>query len=606
MSFLFSLKNISKSYGDDTLFTGLSIDFKPYEQLGLIGMNGSGKSTLLKIIAGQTDPDQGEVITQKGLRFIYLPQEDCLNPEYTIEQVLYNETKKFGFDDKHQHKIIRKALGQGNFPDISIHVKSLSGGWKKKLAITCALCCQPDVLLLDEPTNHLDIKGILWLENILKNAGFSFICVSHDRAFLENICRNTMEIGKFYPDGYFRINGSYRKFKKEKEKFLAARQKQQSSLKTRVKREEQWLSQGPKARTTKAKYRIEQAKQLKAQLQILKTQNRICAAPEMDFTATGRQTKKLLRAFNLKKSMGTRILFSDLSFEMGPGFCLGIAGDNGSGKSTLMSILEKKIQPDEGKVEWAQELKTAVFDQTRSALEPEMPLKQALNPAGGDSVNYRGRSIHIVSWAKQFLFMPDQLEMPVKNLSGGEKARILIANLMLSPCDILFLDEPANDLDIISLEVLEDSIRKFAGAVVIVSHDRYLMDRVCNTILYLDPESSGTFFKDFSQIIKFRQALHNKSGKTPKNHKPKQKKKKSSGKIFSYKDKYELDHIEDKISNAEKLVNLLTDKIQLPEIINNPEKMSLHCSELKQAQEKLDALYERWEELEKKKSEASG
>ncbi len=606
MSFLFSLKNISKSYGDDTLFTGLSVDFKADEQLGLTGMNGSGKSTLLRIIAGRTDPDEGEVIVQKDLRFIYLPQEDCLNPDYTIEQILYKETEKFGFDDRHQHKIIRKALGQGGFPDISMRVKALSGGWKKKLAITCALCCQPDVLLLDEPTNHLDIKGILWLEQIMKNADFSFICVSHDRAFLENTCKNTMEIGKFYPDGYFKINGSYEKFKKEKKKFLAARQKQQSSLKTRVKREEQWLHQGAKARTTKAKYRIEQAKQLKAQLQILKAQNRICAAPEIDFNATGRQTKKLLRAFNLKKTMETRLLFSDLNFEIGPGFCLGIAGDNGSGKSTLMSILEKKIQPDEGKVVWAQDLKTAVFDQTRSALDPELTLKQALNPAGGDSVNYRGRSIHIVSWAKQFLFMPDQLEMPVKNLSGGEKARILIANLMLRPCDILFLDEPANDLDIISLEVLEDSIKNFAGAVVIVSHDRYLMDRVCNTILYLDPGTSGRFFKDFSQIMKFRQSLHEKPGKAQKLKKNRQKKKSTSEKIFSYKDKYELDHIEDTISEAEDLVNSLSDKIQIPEIMNNPEKMSHYCSELKQAQEKLDTLYERWEELEKKKAQASG
>ncbi|MBU8847980.1 MAG: ABC-F family ATP-binding cassette domain-containing protein [Desulfobacterales bacterium] len=602
MNLVFSLKNVSKTYGDDTLFHDLSIDFKLNEQLGLIGMNGSGKSTLLKLIAGKIEPDTGELITKTGLRFIYLPQEDRLNPDQTVEQLLYDSSKDSPFDDREHHKIVQTSLGKGGFEDADMRVKNLSGGWKKKLAVTRALCFKPDILLLDEPTNHLDINGILWLEDILKSAPFSFIVVSHDRTFLENVCFNVMEIAKYYPEGYFKIAGQYKKFEKERKKFLLGQQKKQASLSSKMRREDEWLRQGPKARTTKAKYRIEQAQKLRMELLALKDRNKNTAIVDIDFHATGRQTKKLLRACHLKKSINKKELFSDISFELGPGICLGVVGENGSGKSTFLSILEKKILPDEGNVQWAENLKIAVFDQDRSRLNSglnlKLTLKEALNPGGGDSVNYKGRSIHIVTWAKRFLFMPDQLDMPVKRLSGGEKARIIIANIMLSPCDILLLDEPTNDLDILSLEVLEDSIRQFPGAVVIVSHDRFLMDRVCHRILYLDPDSKAKFFKDFNQILNHRLTLLEKPQKTKKTSRQKSKPPLS----FSYKDKYELDHIEEKILEAEDEVQLFSDKIQEPEIMNTPEKMKHYCSVLKQAQEKVHHLYERWEYLDEKKN----
>ncbi|MBW2655906.1 MAG: ABC-F family ATP-binding cassette domain-containing protein, partial [Deltaproteobacteria bacterium] len=569
MSHIFSLKNVSKTYGDDTLFHDLSFDFKLKEQIGLIGMNGSGKSTLLKIIANEIEPDTGELITNTGLRFIYLPQEDHLDSDQTVEQLLYDSSKGSPFDDRERHKIVQKSLGKGEFENINMPVGNLSGGWKKKLAITRALCCKPDILLLDEPTNHLDINGILWLEELLKSAQFSFIVVSHDRTFLENVCLNVMEIAKYYPEGYFKITGQYKKFEKERKKFLISQQNKQASLSSKMRREDEWLRQGPKARSTKAKYRIEQAQKLRTELFSVKDRNKNTAKMDIDFHATGRQTKKLLRAHYLKKSVEGKELFSDISFELGPGVCLGVVGKNGSGKSTFLSILEKKTLPDEGKIQWAENLKIAVFDQHRSNLNLTLTLKEALNPGGGDSVNYKDRSIHIVTWAKRFLFMPDQLDMPVKRLSGGEKARIILANIMLSPCDVLLLDEPTNDLDILSLEVLEDSIRQFPGAVVIVSHDRFLMDNVCHRILYLDPDSDAKFFKDFNQILNHRLTLLEK----PRKIKKASRKKANPPLSFSYKDQYELDHIEEKILDAETEVQSLSDKIQSPEIISIPEKM---------------------------------
>ncbi|MBT6339896.1 MAG: ABC-F family ATP-binding cassette domain-containing protein [Desulfobacula sp.] len=606
MSLVFSLKNVSKTYGDDTLFQDLSIDFKLNEQLGLIGMNGSGKSTFLKLIANIAKPDTGTLITKTGLRVIYLSQEDQLNPDQTVEQILYDSIKNSLFDEKKRHKIVQTSLGKGGFTDANVKSKTLSGGWAKKLAITRALCSQPDILLLDEPTNHLDINGILWLEEILKTARFSFIVVSHDRAFLENICSNVMEIGKYYPSGYFKIQGRYKTFEKERHKFLIAQKKKQSSLSSKMRREDDWLKQGAKARSTKAKYRIEQAQNLKIELHTLKDQNKKTATMDIDFQATGRQTKKLLGVRHLAKNIKGKKLFSDITFEIGPGFCLGIVGENGTGKSTLLSILEKKTLPDVGKVKWAENLKISIFDQNRSTLNPELTLKQALNPGGGDSVNYNDRSIHIVTWAKRFLFMPDQLDMPVKSLSGGEKARIILANIMLTPCDLLLLDEPTNDLDILSLEVLEDSIRQFPGAVIIVSHDRYLMDKVCHKILYLDPNADAKFFKDFHQILNFRKTLSEKPKKIKKSVILKSKEnKKQPSKKFSYKDKYELDHIEEKILAAEAKIESLSDKIQQPEIIRNPEEMKNYCSLLKESQEKAQTLYERWEDLEDKKKECT-
>lgn len=602
MSVLVSLTDISKSYGDDTLFTDLSFDVKAGEKLGLIGMNGSGKSTLLKIIAGLSLPDGGEVGVKSGEHLVYLSQEDRLDPEKTVEEILYDALTQLPIDDKERHRRVNQSIGKGGFADTRVKVEKLSGGWRKRLAITRALCMQPDLLLLDEPTNHLDITGIFWLETILTSAPFSFILVSHDRTFLENVCSHTMEIGRYYDRGYFKIQGRYKQFEKERERYLDAQIKKQASLASKMRREDEWLRQGPKARTSKAKYRIDQARELRKELAVIKGRNRQTARVDIDFSGTGRQTRKLLRVHNLGKGFGGSTLFSKLTFELGPGFCLGVVGENGSGKSTFLSLVEQTMAPDQGTVKWAENLKIAVFDQNRTRLDPESTLRDALNPAGGDSVNFKDRPIHVVSWAKRFLFMPDQLDMPVKRLSGGEKARVVLANLMRQPCDILLLDEPTNDLDILSLEVLENSIREFPGAVIIVSHDRYLMDNVCHRMLYLDKSPEPSFYRDFNQIIKAGQA-RDAAGRKPAK-KPVEKKKPKPKSVFSYKDKYELEHIEEHILEAEEIAAELTQQVQSPDVISNPEMLTDLCARLETAESRVQDLYSRWEILEEKKSAA--
>nr|WP_321398432.1 ABC-F family ATP-binding cassette domain-containing protein [uncultured Desulfobacter sp.] len=605
MTVLVSVKELCKAYGDDTLFTGLTVDVKPEEKLGLIGMNGSGKSTLLKIICGESAPDEGEVGVQPGLALVYLAQEDTFDTDLTIEQVLFNSLSSLDMQEKERHRRVNRALGLGGFADAAQKTKELSGGWRKRLAITRAFCQEPDLLLLDEPTNHLDIAGILWLEQILSTARFSFVAVSHDRAFLENVCSHTMEIARYYQGGVFKIQGNYRKFEQERDKYLEAQEKKQSSLASKMRREDQWLRQGAKARSTKAKYRIDQAEELRKELSEIKARNRQTARMDIDFSGTGRQTRKLLRVHNLTKGFQGKTLFSNITFELGPGFCLGIVGDNGSGKSTFLSLIEQSTAPDQGTVKWAENLKTAIYHQERTHLDPEMTLRDALNPAGGDSVNYKGRPIHVVSWAKRFLFMPDQLDMPVGRLSGGEKARIVLAEIMRQPCDLLLLDEPTNDLDILSLEVLETSIKEFEGAVIIVSHDRYLMDRVCHRMLYLDNTETPQFYKDFAQILKARtardkadQPVAEKSKKQTAQPAPAKKK------VFSFKDKYELENIEGKILDAEQQVEDFSEQVQHPDVIQDPVLMAETCKKLEQAQVLVQELYARWEELEEKKAAA--
>lgn len=604
MTVLFNAQEISKAFGDDTLFTDLSFDLKEGEKLGLIGMNGSGKSTLMRIMAGITLPDDGEVSLKPGLIPAYLSQEDNLDPELSVEQTLYKVLEGYGLDDKERHRRVSQGLGRGGFMDPAQKVETLSGGWRKRLAIVRALCLEPDLLLLDEPTNHLDIAGVLWLESILKAGQFSFVLVSHDRTFLENVCSHTMEIARYFDKGYFKIRGQYRLFEKEREKYLEAQVKRQASLASKMRREEEWLRQGAKARSTKAKYRIEQASVLRQELAEVKHRNRQTAKVDIDFSATGRQTKKLIRVHNLSKGFEGQPLFSGLTFELGPGFCLGVVGENGSGKSTFLSLVEQKTEPDTGTVKWAENLKVAVFDQNRTRLDPEQTLREALNPEGGDAVMFKNRSLHVVSWAKRFLFMPDQLDMPVKRLSGGEKARIILAGLMRQPCDVLLLDEPTNDLDILSLEVLETSIREFPGAVVIVSHDRYLMDTICHRILYLDRGHEPVFFRNFDQIMSARKERTSltREKKVPTDRKPAAPKKKKTG--LTYKDKFELDHIEEKILEAEEEAAELTDAVQAPEVVSDPEKLTDLCARLEKAEDLVQKLYDRWEELEAKKAEA--
>ena len=301
-----------------------------------------------------------------------------------------------------------------------------------------------------------------------------------------------------YPNGLFEAKGRYSEFLEQRDAALQAQADYQSSLANQSRREVEWLRRGPKARTTKAKARIDSAGRLIDELNDMESRQSKGPAG-IDFTASGRRSKKLIEVIGLGKSLGAQLIVGSLDLQLGPGERIGLLGPNGSGKSTLLELLAGTLTPDAGTITRADRLRVVTFEQHRESLDQQATLRQALAPAGGDAVVYQERSVHLVSWAKRFLFKPEQLDLPVCRLSGGEQARLLIARLMLQPADVLILDEPTNDLDIPTLDVLEDSLLEFTGALVLVTHDRWLLDRVSTRLLALDGTGRADWFADYAQ-----------------------------------------------------------------------------------------------------------
>ncbi|MHB9132749.1 MAG: ABC-F family ATP-binding cassette domain-containing protein [Armatimonadota bacterium] len=598
MALLLSCDALSKSYGLQRLFSGISLGLFEEERVGMIGPNGSGKSTLLKVIAGLETPDEGEVTLKRQLRLGYVPQEEIFPAGATVEQVLFDAVRDTHGDEHEHHLKVNIMLTKMDFAQRDQLAETFSGGWRKRLAIARALITDPEVLLLDEPTNHLDLDGILWLEKLLQNAPFAFLLVSHDRYLLERVTTRVVELSRAYPDGYFSVNGTYTDFLLKRDELLRGQVSQQQALNAQVRQELAWLARGARARTTKAKGRIEDAEQLIADLDQLKIRNAQQRTAAIDFTDTGRRTKKLLATKGIEKSLGGRTLFRDLTFTLGAGRKLGLLGANGSGKTTLLRVLNGELPPDHGTIFHADGLRIVRFEQDRSSLDQSQSLRQALCPAG-DSVYYRDKPVHVVSWAKRFLFDADKLPLPVSELSGGEQARILIARLMLQPADILILDEPTNDLDIPSLEVLEESLDDFPGALVLVSHDRYLLDRLCDELLALDGEGGTAFFAEFSQWEQAQLTVKEPPSKSATKSAP--KKTANPAKLLTWKEERELEGMEAAILAAEAEVEAIMQDLQNPATAADHRKLHTRSEDLHRAEEDVKRLYTRWEELEQKK-----
>jgi ATP-binding cassette subfamily F protein uup len=590
---ILNAQGISKSYGADPLLRDVAFTVEERSRIGLIGPNGSGKSTLLGILAGEIEPDSGEVATRKRTRLSYVAQQSEFAAGSTVRGVLEASLKRIAAPTAEWEGRIGETLGRTGFEDFSVDASSLSGGWRKRLAIAEALVQQPDVLLLDEPTNHLDLGGIDWLEGLLNGASFACIVVSHDRYFLENVCTETVELNRAYPDGLLRINGNYSAFLEKKEAFLEAQSKQQDALANRVRTEIEWLRRGPKARTTKSKARIDRAHELIGELADVSSRNRTATAA-IEFSATDRQTKRLVELEDLKYGFDGRTLFANLNFALTAGTRIGLVGPNGSGKTTLLRLLRGEIEPLGGSIKRATALRTVYFDQNR-ILEPDVTLRRALAP-DSDSVIYQDRVIHVASWASRFLFSGDQLNQPVGRLSGGERARVLIARLMLEPADLLLLDEPTNDLDIPTLEILEESLLEFRGALVLVTHDRYMLDRVSTTVLGLDGRGGAERFADYSQWDAWQRQPEPevKQSTTQEKRTPATKKK------LSYLEAREYAVIEDRVTAAEELVARERSVIEDPTVATDAVRLQEALLAMERAQNALDELYTRWAELEAK------
>ena len=601
MSLLISCQSISKTFGARPLFENISLTISDGERIGLIGPNGAGKSTLIQILAGVQTPDSGGVSLRKLVTTGYVPQDPVFDSDITVAAVLEAALAGRHLEDYERESLIEITLSRFGFSDPTVRALSLSGGWRKRLAIAQAVIASPDLVLLDEPTNHLDLQGILWLEKFLRSAPFASVIVSHDRYFLENVVSDMVEINRTYPDGLFRVKGSYSEFLIRREDFLAAQSKQQEALSNVVKREIEWLRRGAKARTRKSKARIGDAGRHIGELAEL-NERMAKGITQVEFIASDRKTKKLLVAENLSKSMGGRILFEGLNCTLSPGIRLGLVGANGSGKTTLLKVLGGELDPDGGVVQRADGLRVVYFDQNREQLNLDEPLRTALCPYG-DSVIYKDRTIHVAGWAKRFLFHSEQLDLPVGRLSGGERARVLIARLMLQPADVLFLDEPTNDLDIATLEVLEENLSDFPGALVLVTHDRYMLDRVSTLVLGLDGNGGADLFADYSQWEEAQSKVKSSAPDlSPKTAKPEAiaAAPPSSKKRLSYLENREWESMEAQIEAADQDLAAHQRNLHDPEIMRAPKRLQESYEKLQAAQQAADQLYARWAELEVK------
>lgn len=552
----------------------------------MLGPNGAGKSTLLKILMGFEPSDGGEISKRKGLKVGYASQVPEF-PDLTVEDVLKQAASP---GDPHEIETrARILLGKAQFTDFFQNAHTLSGGWKKRLDIMRALMDDPDLLLMDEPTNHLDLEGILWLENFLSRENLTYVIVSHDRYFLEKTTNKMIELNRCYPQGLFESEGNMSAFMEHKNAFLEAQAKRERGLASSVREEVEWLRQSPKARTTKSRSRIQRAYALMDELSSVKSRNKT-ETVGIDFSASERATRKLLVAKNVTKSMGDKLLFKGVDLTLSPGSRLGIVGKNGTGKTTLLKVLAGLIPQDMGTIKTAEDLKIVYFDQHREKIPLDVSLREALSPSG-DHVNYRGQQIHVNGWARKFLFDSDRMELPVSRLSGGERARILIARLMLQPADVLFLDEPTNDLDIPTLEVIEESLIEFNGAVVLITHDRCLMDRVCTQVIGLGAGNETELFADYDQWERGSQPVKTelKVEKKERDQKPIVK--------MSYKEKKELEGMEETILVAEEKLEELQSQANDPSLASDSEKSLSHYQLMGEAQKELESLYERWQFL---------
>ena len=595
MSHFITCQGLEKSFGAELLFRDISLSFDENECCALIGPNGSGKSTLMKILAGLEDEDQGKIFRRKGGRIVYLAQDEQFADTDTVEQAVVAALPDSAANGRQQ---ALRALSQTGFEDPGQSCAALSGGWRKRLAIACALAQEPGLLLLDEPSNHLDLPSILWLEQFLDAAPFGFVMVSHDRTLLNRICKRVVELNRCFPKGFFSREVNFEHFLKEREIFLEQQQSLESSMANRMRRETEWLRRGPKARATKAQYRIDAAHRLNEQLDDVRSRNRSQKTLNIGFEGTGRRSKKLMSLHKVSKAMGEekKSLFSNLSIELGPGARLGLIGANGCGKTTLMYLMADRIEPDEGYIKTADGVRVLLFDQKREQLNQEQSLRRALAPEG-DSIVYQEREIHVVSWAKRFLFHTDQLDMPVSLLSGGEQARILIAELMRQPADILLLDEPTNDLDINAISVLEESLFDFPGALVLVSHDRAFLDNLTSAVIGFDGKGGAVQYGECAQWLA-EQAAKTASRVQGKNTRADKRKQKKQKKKLTYAERLELESMEETLLAAEEELEGWKKQMDDPEIMSDAAQLTECCTRLEECQLQVEAVYARWEELE--------
>jgi ATP-binding cassette subfamily F protein uup len=598
---LLSVRDLAHSFAARPLFSGITFTVSDGDRIGLIGPNGAGKSTLMRILAGQLTADGGEVVRRGGaaMRVGYLEQTPSFETGATVREAVLSGLRANKDHESRVDEVLSKLNLTSETVGADRPVSKLSGGWQKRVALARELVSDPDLLLLDEPTNHLDVESILWLEKLLQAAPFATITVTHDRAFLQRVSRRILELDRRNAGGLLDVDGDYATYLERKANAMAAQEQREQALKNTLRRETEWLRRGPKARTTKQTARIDRAGELAAEVSELKTRN-FTRSAEIEINSTGRRTKKLIEAKSITKRYGEHEVLKTLDLTLSPGTRLSLLGPNGCGKSTLLRMLVGTEQPTTGTVERAKDIVIQVFEQNRESLDPNLLVADAVSP-GSDMLDFRGSRLHRHGYLERFLFQPHQMRMKVGSLSGGEQSRLLIAKLMLKTADILVLDEPTNDLDFATLDVLEEALLGFEGAVLLVSHDRYFVDSVSTQILafHTAPGERGqtTAFADLFQWQAFHEDQEKRANVAAK-ARAAGSAATSKRKKLSYKDQRDWDTLEARILEAETKLATLEAECASPKTASNGPRLIELNNAMSETRAVIDQLYARWAELE--------
>jgi ATP-binding cassette subfamily F protein uup len=635
MSFI-SLEGVDKTYGDRKLLDGITFLVGDGERVGLVGPNGCGKSTLLRLLAGDEVPDEGKRIVRRGLRVGYLPQEPWIDPDLTIREAaraglagrdgvlasldrvhteladpalggeaierllreqarLEDELQALGGHDI-EHRVETVLHGVG-LVDLDARCGVLSGGERRRVALARLLIDRPDLLLLDEPTNHLDAETIDWLEDLLLESAIPLVLVTHDRYFLDRVVTRIVEVDRGVLHGY---DGAYREYVEQRAARLEREARSEATRLNLLRRETAWIRRGAPARTTKARARIDRYEAL------------VDAAPEtadrelaFEIPCGQRLGEKVISAQGLGKSFGDRTIIQGLDLELGKSDRLGIVGPNGAGKSTLIRLLMGELEPDSGVVDVGPTVAFSYIDQKREGLSLDRTVIEEVG-RGNDHIVVGGRAFRIESFLDAMLFPRGKSRTKVGDLSGGERSRVQLAKLLATAGNVLILDEPTNDLDLTTLQVLEEAVLAFAGAVIVVSHDRWFLDRIATRVVHLDGAGQHRVWNGELSFLLERMAEERRQAeaqRTARRDAPSPKVEDRPAPVKSKRlsnwEERELAELPEKIEAVEGELAALDVRLADPSVYSgDPSLAKSLTAERAALQEKVDALLVRWEELE--------
>jgi ATP-binding cassette subfamily F protein uup len=587
---ILTLQDVRLAIGNTQLLDGAELSVEAGERLCVVGRNGSGKSTLLRIAAGLIEPDSGRRFAQPGATIQYLPQEpDITQYETALDCVLDNLAAG---DDPQRAYYLLGELGLSGAESTA----TLSGGQARRAGLARALAPDPDILLLDEPTNHLDLPAILWLERELARMRGALVLISHDRRFLQNLSRATLWLDR---GRTFRLDRGFAAYEAWRDQLLEEEERERHKLDRRIAAEEHWVRYGVTARRKRNVRRMAELAEMRRSRRDARQPPGQVRLSVSEATGAG---SRVIEAKKVSKAYGGRPVVSDFSIRIQRGDRIGLVGANGSGKTTLLNLLTGKLAPDSGEVKLGTNIALAALDQTRALLDSETTLQSVLTGGIGETVEVGGQRRHVVGYMKDFLFTPEQARTPVRVLSGGERARLLLARALAAPANLLVLDEPTNDLDLETLDLLEEMIADFEGTVLLVSHDRDFLDRTVTATIFAEGDGRFTEYAGgYSDMIAQRgEGVEVKPAKAETKPEPKERKRADGPKRkLSFNDKHALETLPAQIAKLEREIAVMHKDLSDGDLYaRDPDRFRTLSEKLTTAESDLAAAEDRWLQLE--------